>query len=279
MLDFMFPQMNKSSDYSFKLGTVTSLDPFRVKLDGQETAPDYTPARLAGGGEFEVNDRVILLVMRGSYVVLGKLGGEANTGLPRGSIIMWHGSEIPTGFAICDGTNGTPDLRDRFILGAADGEEVGDTGGSNSVTLTTDNMPSHGHDLSIDSRSLSHSHTASCGNQSASHTHTASTSTTGTHNHNGRYKLLKVGTGTGYNVLRRISSEDSYDGTDRITSTTGGHSHSISIGNQSASHNHTVTIASTSQSHSHTGTAVSNGGGESFDNRPAFYKLLFIMKL
>lgn len=42
-----------------------------------------------------------------------------NNALPKGFIGMWSGSiaSIPTSFALCDGNNGTPDLRDRFIVG------------------------------------------------------------------------------------------------------------------------------------------------------------------
>lgn len=45
---------------------------------------------------------------------------------------MWHGSvvTIPTGYVLCNGNNGTPDLRDRFIIGAGDSYDPGDTGGS-----------------------------------------------------------------------------------------------------------------------------------------------------
>ena len=49
-----------------------------------------------------------------------------------GMIMMWSGliSEIPPGWSICDGTNGTPDLRDKFVRGAS--AEVGTGGGCNS---------------------------------------------------------------------------------------------------------------------------------------------------
>lgn len=46
---------------------------------------------------------------------------------------------------ICDGTNGTPDLRGRFILGASDGHAVGSTGGEENHTLSTNEMPAHNH--------------------------------------------------------------------------------------------------------------------------------------
>lgn len=53
-------------------------------------------------------------------------------GPPSGSIMMWFGTlaTIPGGWVLCDGTNGTPDLRDRFVKGAAAGVDPGLTGGS-----------------------------------------------------------------------------------------------------------------------------------------------------
>lgn len=74
----------------------------------------------------------------------------ANDPIPLGSIIMWSGSiaSIPSGWALCDGTSGTPDLRNRFIVGAGSTYAVGDTGGANSVTLTVNDIPSHTHTFS-----------------------------------------------------------------------------------------------------------------------------------
>lgn len=68
---------------------------------------------------------------------------------PVGMITMWSGStsNIPTGWALCDGQNGTPNLLNRFIVGAGDTYTVGATGGSDTVTLTVDEMPTHNHDF------------------------------------------------------------------------------------------------------------------------------------
>jgi len=65
-------------------------------------------------------------------------------GIPTGVIVMWSGalSSIPSGWALCDGTNGTPDLRDRFILGVSDRENPGGVGGSNSHAHS---IGSHAH--------------------------------------------------------------------------------------------------------------------------------------
>ena len=62
-------------------------------------------------------------------------------------IVMWSGTlaEIPDGWQLCDGTNGTPDLRDRFVLGTQTGEVPGETGGAHEVQLTEANLPSHRH--------------------------------------------------------------------------------------------------------------------------------------
>lgn len=67
--------------------------------------------------------------------------------MPSGVIVMWSGSvaSIPLGWALADGTNGTPDLRDRFILGAGGSRPVGTTGGEEAHTLTIAEIPSHTH--------------------------------------------------------------------------------------------------------------------------------------
>ena len=53
-----------------------------------------------------------------------------------GMILLWSGATnaIPTGWVICDGQNSTPDLRDRFVVGAGNSYSVGATGGSNTAT-------------------------------------------------------------------------------------------------------------------------------------------------
>ena len=70
--------------------------------------------------------------------------------VPSGGIIIWSGASnaIPSGWVLCDGNNSTPDLRDRFVVGAGSGYSVGDTGGAASVTLTTNQIPSHTHSYS-----------------------------------------------------------------------------------------------------------------------------------
>ena len=56
-----------------------------------------------------------------------------------GMILIWSGSlgSVPTGWVLCDGTNATPDLRDRFIVGAGNTYAVGATGGSANAIVVT----------------------------------------------------------------------------------------------------------------------------------------------
>ena len=80
--------------------------------------------------------------------------------IPSGGIILWYGSveSIPAGWALCDGNNGTPDLRDRFVVGAGSSNyAVGATGGSATVSLTAAELPSHTHSLTT-GEAASHSH-------------------------------------------------------------------------------------------------------------------------
>lgn len=57
--------------------------------------------------------------------------------VPKGVILMWSGQEtnIPDGWALCDGTNGTPDLRGRFIIGFNSDYPLNSTGGSTTINL------------------------------------------------------------------------------------------------------------------------------------------------
>ena len=84
--------------------------------------------------------------------------GSALTGIvaiPSGGIILWSGAAdaIPTGFVLCNGSNSTPDLRGRFVVGYHDSNgdyDVNDTGGAETVTLSVAQMPNHKHVTTFD---------------------------------------------------------------------------------------------------------------------------------
>ena len=74
--------------------------------------------------------------------------------VPIGGIIMWTGDALPYGYRVCDGQYGTPDLREKFIVGANYGYDAEmdtynpgtlSTGGQNEVTLGIENLPAHHH--------------------------------------------------------------------------------------------------------------------------------------
>lgn len=73
-----------------------------------------------------------------------------NGEIPIGGIIMWSGSvaSIPANWALCNGSSGTPDLRNRFVVGAGATYSVGATGGAATVTLTEAQIPAHTHSVS-----------------------------------------------------------------------------------------------------------------------------------
>ena len=69
--------------------------------------------------------------------------------VPAGTIVMWSGSNIPNGWAICNGENGTPDWRGKFIVGLNTEDpsynSVGKTGGAATIVLNENQLPKHKH--------------------------------------------------------------------------------------------------------------------------------------
>lgn len=107
--------------------------------------------------------------------IYGILGSAATvTPIPSGVIVLWSGSigSIPAGWYLCDGSNGTPNLKDRFIVGAGSSYSVSQTGGSaDAITVShthaaTVTDPGHTHTLQTSLISVG----LSAGNQTSSAT-------------------------------------------------------------------------------------------------------------
>jgi len=140
----------------------------------------------------------------------GIIGTQPATGatIPAGLISMWSGSigSIPSGWYLCDGSNGTPNLTDRFIIGAGSTYAVNGTGGVSSITLTTNNMPAHTHTATVTDPGHLHSDTGTQqgfgstsgpdSNQAWSGTHNTATATTGISVTNS-----STGSGTSFSIL------------------------------------------------------------------------------
>ena len=188
---------------------------------------------------------------------------ESGGGVPAGCILMWSGAldAIPESWALCDGTNGTPNLLDKFILGVPDAStDPGATGGAHLKTLTADNMPSHAH------AGPWHSHAGPWhAHWIGSHTHSlsgAATGAGGSHSHTLQGRRSTTG-GDTYNHTNGGSGTPTVTLSSATgTNSAGSHSHSISGSIGAAS-----------------GATSAAGSGTAFDARPAWYALAYIMKL
>jgi hypothetical protein len=223
---------------------------------------------------FAVNDITITGGTISGISALGVSGTMTATSfvgsgmLPVGGIVIWSGSvgSIPSGFFLCDGSNGTPDLRNDFIIGAGGAYAVGATGGSNTITT----VPAHTHTVSgTTDTQTNHTHTTNMG-AAGSHTHSAGTSDPGNHTHTQGFFAQQAGTS--------LRSTDRSSGNITFTLTSAGaHTHTINQ-NAAGSHNHTVNLT-TDGAHTHTysGTTGSTGNA-SVTITPPYYALCYIMR-
>ena len=195
--------------------------------------------------------------------------------IPSGGIIMWSGliTAIPSGWALCDGTNGTPDLRDRFVVGAGNTYNEDDVGGESSTILSVSQMPAHAHTQNPVYNVGSHNHTGVAFAQEHSHSPgTLVTNNSGDHQHGVRSASNVRATGSQAPSIGASS--------DTLSGFGGNHSHSVT-GGESGTHEHGHSVGTLSAgTHSHANPDVdSTGGDAAHDNRPPYYALAFIMKL
>lgn len=125
--------------------------------------------RVVIGGDLDVTGRTDVGT---DLKVTGTIKAKSFEGVgavPKGSILMWSGNpaQLPAGWVLCDGTNGTPDLKGRFIVGYdpsdADYNTPKKTGGQKVHALTVAEMPTHAHSGQTASHSLSLKVTGSAG--------------------------------------------------------------------------------------------------------------------
>lgn len=250
---FMITVVDAQGNLEIMGVTSRNVDTFTVNR-----AQENTPARA-----FPEGSVVELRLTAGS---IGEIASQlttdilAATQLPRGIITMWSGATnaVPSGWALCDGNNGTPNLKDRFIVGAGQSYAVGNVGGSITQTpsvwtnaagtginvegtaITKDQMPWHTHSGSVGSDA---SVTTQCSVQEMYE---------GEWLFAGHFYATNRSPITARKPLKEFSASLSINGTG---------------GNQP--HYHGVT----DNGHAHTAAA------SAIDIRPPYYALAFIMKL
>jgi hypothetical protein len=173
--------------------------------------------------------------------------------LPVGTIIQFdddftNNVTLP-GWYVCDGTNGTVNLVDKFIMGSM---TAGTTGGTNDAPV------------------IQHGHTGVMGTESQNHTHAisgTSTSSTDPHQHALTYGAWDVYGSSRQNAGWGYNGRGSGNWTPYTSTTAPSHSHTFSAtsGNVSVAHTHSVTIT--------------NAGLASGSNMPAYYTMLFIQRI
>lgn len=199
-----------------------------IKSTLLSTLPNVTGAITASHTELNALDGVTASAteinkLDGLTATTSQLNSLAAGGtIPTGGIIMWSGavSAIPSGWVLCNGSNSTPDLRNRFVVGAGSTYAVNATGGTDSVSLSTANLPAHNHSFSG----------------------SGTTSTIGNHTHGSVAQPHPTDTGrdgdsgsgsSGLNYSNRLGNS---------TGAAGSHNHTVSIsgttGNQGSGSSH-----------------------------------------
>ncbi len=192
---------------------------------------------------------------------------------PRGIISKWYGAiaTIPSGWALCDGTNGTPDLRDKFIVGAST-----DIEGASNTSITGSNTRTGG---SKDAIVVSHTHTQ------AAHAHSQVAHTHGDYGH--AHSAWTDGQGNHAHTTQGHVSINKFfysggGGTDGIgipysagawTSESGHHAHNVGI---AAGYANLATA--TPAIHEATPTINNTGSSGANANLPPYFALAYIMK-
>lgn len=172
-----------------------------------------------------------------------------------GFIVMYSGDlgDIPANWAVCDGTNGTPDLRDRFIVAAGPTYPADSTGGvaTHSHTVTVDNGGAHSHTGTTSAEALTIA-------QMPAHTHYNGVTDSG-----GSSNLFNHGavaaSPTTTNSIDGNTADGTLEGTTTSTGSGDTHDHTLAIDSGGA-HNHTASSSVVS-------------------NVPPFYSLAFVMRI
>lgn len=243
-----------------------------------------------------------------------QVNGVTNSHVPIGLISMWYGTigTIPTGWHVCDGTTGisrtdgagtidAPDLRDRFVRGAAGDSAPAPTiqgalGGVNTVTLATTNLAAHTHSHQGGTTQAKHSHYVDANNAPHAHNSQAVNAPHGhntgniNNNHTHPYSIYGLRYGevpvTVYNGQSMAAYAHSFYYGGNTGNVNSDHSHGVNTNN--APHSHYVDASNAPHAHnsqqsntphSHTATIGQTGDGTSFSITNPYRALYYIMKI
>ena len=133
-------------------GLIANTNPIILGTDGRPPSEIWLQDGFYYKFVLTDSDDVTIQTYDNLYGIIGTAPSPA-TPTPAGVIVLWSGSigSIPTGWVLCNGSNGTPDLRDRFIVGAGSTYAVDATGGSADAIVVshTHSVTDPGHTHSV----------------------------------------------------------------------------------------------------------------------------------
>jgi hypothetical protein len=132
-----------STTYTTNLGSIPNSNPIILDAAGRTPQEIWLEVGYTYKFVIQTSAGVTLQTLDNLYPILQTSSATASP-IPAGVITMWSGSigSVPSGWALCNGSNGTPDLRDRFVVSAGSTYAVGSTGGSPDAIVV-----SHTHSL------------------------------------------------------------------------------------------------------------------------------------
>jgi hypothetical protein len=189
--------------------------------------------------------------------VTSSVQAQLNGSVPIGGIVMWSGAVAPTNWRICDGTNGTPDLRGKFIIGVSSTHALATAGGSEDAVVVahTHTATSTPNVTGLSTTNDTHSHSITIDQTNTDHSHT----------------FFGVVSGAGSSLgSGGIKLDDSNTG---AMSANASHGHSATIANDTHNHDVTGTMTVATAMIAPAGSVVGTG-----HNLPPFYALAYIQR-
>ncbi len=144
--------MNNYINYIITILLIIILFRYIMRLEKFTAVDDLVTIKNKFNTTVESNNLYVNDLCCNKITINGNLNANVLNILPKGSIIAWNTSIIPSGWILCDGSNNTPDLRGRFLIGSGQGNNLTNynhkaTGGEERVTLTLNQIPSHTHEF------------------------------------------------------------------------------------------------------------------------------------